>query len=182
MDRANIAMAQLRALAILFLGAWVISAYPIPVECRSASHPPTISTADISQPFGHIGHVGVDYDVPTGAKVYAVMDGIVIRTQENGHIYGRYLMLLHCDGYMSLYAHLSELRVKFGDTVKSGALIALSGGDPFDNIDGDGWSSGAHLHFEVRTPGHLDNNLYNIDPLKYLELYAQDVQPLERMQ
>jgi murein DD-endopeptidase MepM/ murein hydrolase activator NlpD len=126
--------------------------------------------------------VGVDYDVPVGTSVYAVMDGIVIRAEDYGRVYGRYLMLLHCDGYMSLYAHLSAFRVKFGDIVNSGALIALSGGDPCDNIDGDGWSSGAHLHFEVRVPGHLDNNLYNTDPLKYLELYARDLQSLGIMQ
>ena len=78
-------------------------------------------------------------------------------------------MLLHCDGYLSLYAHLSAFSVDFGDIVHSGDLIALSGGDPDDEIDGDGWSSGAHLHFEVREPGHLDNNLYNIDPLEYLK-------------
>jgi len=97
-------------------------------------------------------------------------------------VYGRFVMLLHCDGYLSLYGHLSQIKVKFGEIVHAGQLIGLSGGDPCDNIDGDGWSSGAHLHFEVRVPGHLDNNLYNIDPLKYLELYAQDIQPLGMMQ
>jgi murein DD-endopeptidase MepM/ murein hydrolase activator NlpD len=76
-----------------------------------------------------------------------------------------------------LYAHLSQLNVRFGQIVKSGQIIGLSGGDPNDDIDGDGASSGAHLHFEVRVPSHLDNNLYNIDPEYYLDKIKQERLP-----
>ena len=158
----------MKILPVLIMLAFLLGSYPVPVKCRSGSHFPTID-APIGQSFGHLGHVGTDFIVPVGTEVYAAMDGIVIRAEDYGRVYGRYLMLLHCDGYLSLYAHLSAFSVNFGDIVHSGDLIALSGGDPDDEIDGDGWSSGAHLHFEVREPGHLDNNLYNIDPLEYLK-------------
>ena len=144
--------------------------YPIPVDCRSAFHAPTIA-APIVQTFGYLKHVGIDYDVETGTDVYAVMDGIVITVYQDSRVYGRSIYLLHCDGYMSLYAHLSETKVKFGQIVKSGQIIGLSGGEL--GADGAGWSSGAHLHFEVRVPGHLENNLYNIDPAKYAEMVGK---------
>jgi murein DD-endopeptidase MepM/ murein hydrolase activator NlpD len=154
-------------IAMIFMPTSTVRAYPIPVDCRNAFHKPTISSADIIQAFGHLGHVGVDYGVPVGTEVYAAMDGIVVTIYQDSRVYGRSIYLLHCDGYMSLYAHLSETKVKFGQIVMAGQLIGLSGGDPNDSIDGDGWSSGPHLHFEVRVPGHLDNNLYNIDPAIY---------------
>ena len=145
-------------------------AYPIPVDCRNEYHQPTAENVPVIQSFGHLGHVGIDYGVPVGTKIYAVMDGIVMYAIEDSRVYGRSIFILHCDGYGSLYGHLSKLKVKFGEVVKSGQFIGWSGGDPNDNIDGDGWSSCAHLHFEVRIPGHLESNLYNIDPHKYEEL------------
>ena len=159
-------------LAILIFG--MLFSYPIPVGCNNGAHFPTFATANISQPFQHLGHVGIDYSIMVGTPVYAVMDGIVIWSGLYGNVYGRSVVLLHCDGYMSLYAHLSTTEVKFGQVVNSGELIARSGGDPNDKIDGDGWSSGAHLHLEIRVPGHLENNLYNIDPLIYLDEYLPE--------
>ena len=162
-------------LAIMILGMY-IKAYPIPVTCRSRFHEPTIPGAFISQPFGHLAHVGDDYSIDVSTKLYAVMDGIVMYAVEDSRVYGRSIFILNCDGYGVLYGHLSELNVKFGEIVRSGQLIGLSGGDPKDDIDGDGWSGGAHLHFEVRIPGHLDSNLYNLDPAKYVimtEHYGQ---------
>jgi murein DD-endopeptidase MepM/ murein hydrolase activator NlpD len=153
-------------IALLFAGA---SAYPVPVVCKGKPHLPTI-VAPIVQPFGHLGHVGIDYGVPVGAPVYSVMDGIVMWSEENVRVYGRSIFILGCDGFGQLYAHLSERKVVFGEVVQSGQLIGLSGGDPDDDIDGDGWSSGAHLHWEVRIPGHLENNLYNINPEIYWNL------------
>ena len=131
-------------------------------------HFPTGDNARISQPFGYKKHVGVDFDVPVGTKVYAVLQGKVILALEDSRVYGRNIIILHDDGYASLYAHLSKLYVSEGETVKAGQVIGLTGGDPKDDIDGDGWSTGAHLHFEIRPPDHLESNLYNIDPIKYL--------------
>lgn len=166
-------------LIVMLLIFLPLSLYPIPVVCKNYAHSPV--NALVSQSFMHLGHVGVDYNVSVGTEVRAVMDGIVIRIEDKGLVYGRYLMLLHCDGYLSLYAHLSGFTKKFGDIVESGNLIAYSGGDPKDEIDGDGWSSGAHLHFEVRIPGYFDNNLYNIDPVNYIEMRdTPDIPTYER--
>jgi murein DD-endopeptidase MepM/ murein hydrolase activator NlpD len=144
--------------------------HPIPLVSY-----PTTKNARISQHFGYKGHVGVDFDVKVGTPVYAVLAGKVITALEDERVYGRSIMILHdVDGYASLYGHLSKLLVHKGEYVVAGQLIGLSGGNPNDNIDGDGMSSGAHLHFEIRVPGHLDNNLYNIDPLQYLDKYMNN--------
>jgi murein DD-endopeptidase MepM/ murein hydrolase activator NlpD len=129
---------------------------------------PTIPTAPISQTFGHLKHTGIDFKVPVGSEVYADLDGIVTKVIYNEIVYGNLIMIEHPDGYTSLYGHLSEIKVKVGDKVKSGDLIALSGGDPNDLIDGDGQSSSAHLHWEVRKIGYSNNNKYNVDPMAYL--------------
>lgn len=134
-------------------------------------HYPLSDNPPVCQAFGHYGHVGVDFNVPVGTRVYAVLDGEVVVTAEDSRVYGRFVMILHDDGYASLYAHLSKIEVKKGSHIRGGRLIGLSGGDPRDQIDGDGWSSGAHLHFEVRVPEHLENNLYNTDPMLYIESY-----------
>lgn len=136
---------------------------------------PTVYTAPISQSFGYLNHVGIDFGVPVGTKIFADISGIVIQEEDNARVYGRYLMIEHMDGYVSLYAHLSEFKVQKGAWVHAGQIIALSGGDPKDNIDGDGWSVGAHLHWEVRPIGHIYNNLYSIDPMKYLISYMMMV-------
>ena len=129
---------------------------------------PVASFDTLSQFFGHLGHVGIDFKIPVGSEVYADLDGIVIQEESNMRVYGRALFLQHDDGYVSLYAHLSEFKVKVGERVSSGELLALSGGDPKDNIGGDGWSLAPHLHWEIRIKEHTDNNLYNINPIEYL--------------
>lgn len=154
-----------------FLLFILLLASPLNRDCVIYTHWPTIN-AIISQPFGYKNHVGVDFDTPVGTAVYAVMSGVVTRAVQDSYVYGRSIMIVHdADGYASLYGHLSVLYVYEGEHVQTGRLIGSSGGDPRDDIDGDGWSSGAHLHFEIRVPEHLDNNLYNIDPLEYLERY-----------
>lgn len=160
---------------LLFLVALaLISLTHIQKECFVYSSLPTIPDFVIGQEFGNLGHRGVDYSVSVGTNIYADLDGIVIVEEDNARVYGRYLMIMHPDGYASLYAHLSAFKVKTGEKVYSGQLIALSGGDPNDDIDGDGWSSGAHLHFEVREKDYIYNVLYTVDPIKYLEsIYAQ---------
>ena len=129
---------------------------------------PTIPTANISQQFGHLGHVGIDFRISVGTPIYADYDGTVIKEIENDPVYGRCLMIKHEDGYVSLYGHLAAFEVKPMEIVYSGDLIALSGGDPNDKIDGDGQSTGPHLHWEIRPPNHTDTNKYNIDPMKFV--------------
>ena len=90
------------------------------------------------------GHTGVDFSVPTGTDVLAAIAGEV--TPSNwGKAYGNQLVIkskIDDKDIWVMYAHLSKLLVKVGDTVTAGQHIAESGNT--------GNSSGPHLHFEVR--------------------------------
>lgn len=89
-------------------------------------------------------HTGVDFRVPTGTKVVSAMNGTVLESGSVswGPSYGVSVIIDHGKGVRAIYAHLSALKVKKGDTVKEGELIGLSGNT--------GNSTGPHLHFESR--------------------------------
>jgi murein DD-endopeptidase MepM/ murein hydrolase activator NlpD len=152
----------------------LFSFYFIPIQhgCGNIVYYPVGKDAIISQQFGYKHHVGIDFNVPTGTPVHAVLDGTVIFAMEDSVVYGRSIIIMHDDGYESLYGHLSKLLVKKDEKVYAGKIIGLSGGLPDTN--GAGWSSGAHLHFEIRIPNHLDNNLYNTDPIEYLNQFSTE--------
>lgn len=102
-------------------------------------------------------HTGVDFRVPTGTKVVAAMAGIVLEAGSNvswGPSYGTSVVIDHGKGVRAIYAHLSAVKVKKGDTVLERDLIGLSGNT--------GNSTGPHLHFESRvSPWRYGND---IDP------------------
>jgi murein DD-endopeptidase MepM/ murein hydrolase activator NlpD len=100
-------------------------------------------------------HLGLDYAVPSGTPVRAINDGRVVLAQ---HLYfeGGFIVIDHGLGLMSLYLHLSEFKVKPGDDVLAGQVIASSGGS--------GRATGPHLHLAVRWQG-----LY-LDPAGVLRL------------
>ena len=85
-------------------------------------------------------HTGVDFAVPVGTDVLAVADG-KIEHANWGKAYGDQLVQKVPGGWV-IYAHLSKLLVKPGDTVKAGQHIGESGNS--------GNSTGPHLHFEMR--------------------------------
>lgn len=85
-------------------------------------------------------HKAIDLGAARGVDIYASRDGKVI-TAKYSSSYGNYVMILHDDGYITLYAHASKLLVKTGQRVKRGDVIALVG------TTGD--STGNHLHFEI---------------------------------
>ena len=69
----------------------------------------------------------------------------------------------------SFYAHLSKINVKAGDKVTQGQVIGLEGGDP--NLDSNpGYSTGHHLHFELRSASGYGND---IDPNDYIKFNVQ---------
>ena len=90
-------------------------------------------------------HNGIDFLANIGEKVYAPGDGIVTFVGRKGG-YGKIIKINHGFGYETLYAHLSKTKVKRGQKVKRGDLIALTGNT-------GSLSTGPHLHYEVRHNG-----------------------------
>lgn len=138
---------------------------------------PTIATAPITQVFGNYNpntyggdgrHKGIDYGVLVGNPVYACLDGVVSVATMTPTGYGRHVRISHADGSLSIYGHLSKTLVSVGSQVRAGQEIGKSGGDPTDGIDGDGLSTGPHLHFEIRPPGKTGSDQYAVDPENWL--------------
>jgi murein DD-endopeptidase MepM/ murein hydrolase activator NlpD len=92
----------------------------------------------------HSCHTGIDLGASSGTPIRSVEDGIVGYVG-NGGPYGRYTLISHGEGIVTFYAHQSRQAVKEGDRVKRGEIIGYVGTT--------GWSTGAHLHFEVRKNG-----------------------------
>ena len=100
-----------------------------------------------SSPFGMRWgkmHEGVDMAAPTGTKIYAPADGVVIAAEwERG--YGNIVKIRHDFGITTRYGHLSKILVKKGQKVSQGELIA--------DMGSTGHSTGPHLHYEIRISG-----------------------------
>ncbi|MEK7648830.1 MAG: peptidoglycan DD-metalloendopeptidase family protein [Patescibacteria group bacterium] len=117
---------------------------------------------DKSYPFRSIfEHSAVDIRAYQGTYVMAAEDGYVGRAKDGGKKGYSYVMILHDKGFATVYGHLSHSMVKDDMYVKKGQVIGLSGGTPGTNGAGP-FTTGPHLHFEVRVNGIPD------DPLKYL--------------
>ena len=99
-------------------------------------------------------HSGVDIVAPYGALVKAADGGQVIQAEYCGG-YGYSIMLYHGGGFATWYAHLSGFNVSVGQFVERGQVIGFVGST--------GWSTGPHLHFEVRINGNAQN------PVAYLQ-------------
>jgi murein DD-endopeptidase MepM/ murein hydrolase activator NlpD len=112
-------------------------------------------------------HKGMDMAAHVGEPVYAIADGEVIYAGDGLSGYGNVVILRHDRKTTSLYAHNSELKVKQGDQVTKGTLVALLGNT--------GHSTGPHVHFEIRD-GDVAVNPRNVLPkskLGVLEAPAQ---------
>lgn len=107
-------------------------------------------------------HTGVDFLAPTGTPIYATGNGIVVGADRNNHGYGRMVIIDHGYGYRSLYAHLSQIRVKEGQEIKRGEIIGTVGNT--------GVSSAPHLHYEVIRNGR------KVNPVNY---FYNDLSPEE---
>ena len=93
-------------------------------------------------------HLGVDYAAPTGTPVRSVGQGIVDVAGTQGG-FGNVVMVKHANGHTTVYAHLSRIQVKKGQSVAQGQTLGLVGAT--------GWATGPHLHFEFRVNGeHKD--------------------------
>lgn len=103
----------------------------------------TSSFGNRADPFTGEGkfHCGIDLAVPAGTHIKASESGKVIFSgYKEG--YGNIVVISHSNGYITVYAHNQENKVKLNQFVKKGDLIALSGAT--------GRATGPHLHFEIR--------------------------------
>lgn len=106
-------------------------------------------------------HAGMDFTSPTGTPVHVTGAGTVIHADwKQG--YGKCIIIDHGYDYQTLYAHLSEFKVRKGQKVTRGDIIG--------EVGSTGKSTGPHLHYEVHVKGQVDN------PAKY---YFMDLTPEE---
>lgn len=99
-------------------------------------------------------HTGIDLAVPHGTPIVAAKSGQVQVAGWSSFGYGFHVVLDHGGGLETLYAHMSRIAVRAGEWVEAGEVIGYVGST--------GWSTGPHLHFEVRVNGVARN------PLAYL--------------
>jgi murein DD-endopeptidase MepM/ murein hydrolase activator NlpD len=89
-------------------------------------------------------HLGTDFAAPTGTAVRTVGDGVVeFAGVQNG--FGNVIFVKHRKEHVTVYAHLSRIDVKKGESVTQGETIGAVGST--------GWATGPHLHFEFRVDG-----------------------------
>jgi murein DD-endopeptidase MepM/ murein hydrolase activator NlpD len=107
-------------------------------------------------------HAGMDFSAPVGTEIYATGDGIVSRADADASGYGNHVRITHGYGYLTLYGHMSKIKVRSGQRVKRGDVIGYVGNT--------GKSVGPHLHYEV----HKNNEAVN--PVNF---YYNDLSPEE---
>lgn len=129
----------------------------------------------IYKKFGLAGHNGLDFRTkdqedaggPGLTYVYAAMSGVVetIRNDKDG--YGTHIRIRGEDGSLTIYGHLSRVLVFLGDRIDASETIGVTGNT--------GFSSGPHLHFELRPAGTSIHNGYAgaVDPLPFLTMEPQ---------
>lgn len=113
-------------------------------------------------------HTGLDITGPHGTDICASESGTVLRTNMTcthdygksescgcGNGYGNYVIIDHGNDFITLYGHLTEVDVNPGDTVKKGDVIGKMGTT--------GFSTGDHLHLEIRYQGYVLNPAFYVD-------------------
>ena len=104
---------------------------------------------------GTSNHTGLDIAPGLGIEISAVKGGTVLFVRDSGSSgYGKHLAINHGGGYVTLYAHCSQILVREGEKVSAGQVIA--------KVGKTGWVTGPHLHIEVIIDGKP------VDPLNYL--------------
>jgi len=99
-------------------------------------------------------HSGIDIGTPMGTKLYAPLSGVVVQAGWYGN-YGNAVVIQRDDGAVLILGHLSAVSVAPGQRVNAGDMVGLSGNS--------GYSTGPHLHVEMR-----DANGNIVDPRRYL--------------
>lgn len=112
-------------------------------------------------------HKGLDLSAPTGTPIHAAADGVVtfagrypIRQSVSWWRFGNVVTIKHAERFITIYAHCDTVRVKQGQTVRQGDVIATVGNT--------GWSTNAHLHYEIRSDLETPGTYVPIDPRIYI--------------
>jgi murein DD-endopeptidase MepM/ murein hydrolase activator NlpD len=108
-------------------------------------------------------HWGMDFSAKTGTPIFATGDGKISNDRKiGGSGYGKYIVIDHGYGYQTLYAHMSKVAVRKGQSVKRGDVVGYVGNT--------GRSAGPHLHYEVVKDGK------KVNPINF---YYSDLTPEE---
>jgi len=107
-------------------------------------------------------HSAIDIRASQGTAIKAPAGGYVLKAKDNGYGYS-YIMLMHANGIVTLYGHVSGFNVLEDQYVKTGDIIGYTGGRPGSKGAGP-FTTGPHLHFEVRVNG------VPVNPLEYLKI------------
>lgn len=111
----------------------------------------------ITSMFGSRGreyHRGLDIGAPVGTPIVAADSGTVTMAGRY-YDYGKLVIIDHGNGFTTYYAHCSTLYVEEGQTVTKGQRIA--------DVGMTGWTTGPHLHFEVRYNGDHENPMRHLN-------------------
>ena len=143
------------------------TAEPIQVLSSSSSGSATGSSGGFIWPVdgGHVtcgingywGHTGMDIGANRGTVIRAAASGTVVKAVRQYYAYGIHVKISHGNGIYTLYAHMSQLAVSYGDYVQQGQIIGYVG------MTGN--ASGNHCHFEIIINGRF------MDPAKYIGTY-----------
>ena len=106
---------------------------------------------------GYWGHTGMDIATSRGTIIRAAASGTVVKAVRQYYAYGIHVKISHGNGIYTLYAHMSQLAVSYGDYVQQGQIIGYVGQT--------GNAYGNHCHFEIIINGRF------MDPSKYIGTY-----------
>lgn len=99
-------------------------------------------------------HTGLDIAATEGTKIRCALNGTVTKVGEDERA-GKYIIVTHSEGFQTFYCHCSEILAEVGMNLLKGETLALVGST--------GWSTGPHLHFEVRRDGIRLNPLWALE-------------------
>lgn len=114
----------------------------LPVENARLTSPFGYRTNPVSGNYGF--HTGIDLAVAENTPVAAAYGGVVTSSGESD-VWGKYVLVEHSEGFETYYCHLNDIYAPEGTVLRSGETLGLVGST--------GWSTGPHLHFEVRIDG-----------------------------
>ncbi|HAP4465431.1 TPA: peptidoglycan DD-metalloendopeptidase family protein, partial [Enterococcus faecalis] len=119
---------------------------------------PFVRTSDYGKRPGLYGdfHTGIDYAAPMGTSIPAQHPGLVDWVQSSSIGLGEHVGVKVANNLWAMYGHMSRIRAKKGEQVKAGEIIG--------NVGSSGWSTGPHVHYELRKGGpngqHVNPDTY----------------------